>query len=47
MVGANRFSAPACVVAARMTDASDHKRYFLVSYNKADRAWAEWVGSGD
>jgi hypothetical protein len=47
MVGANRFSAPACVVAARMTDASDDKRYFLVSYNKADRAWAEWVGSSD
>jgi DDE superfamily endonuclease len=38
---------PACIVAARMTDASDDKRHSLVSYNKADRAWAEWVGSGD
>ena len=28
-----------------MTDASDDKRHFFVSYNKADRAWAEWVGS--
>lgn len=47
MVGPNRFSGLACVVAARMTDASDDKRYFLISYNKADCAWAEWVGSGD
>lgn len=36
MVGPNRFSGLACVMAARMTDASDDKRYFLISYNKAD-----------
>jgi hypothetical protein len=26
-----------------MTDASDGKRDFFISYNKADRAWATWV----
>src|SRR4051794_9717320 len=26
-----------------MTDASDGKRDFFISYNRADRAWAEWI----
>src|SRR3954451_836735 len=26
-----------------MTDASDGKRDFFVSFNKADRAWATWI----
>jgi tetratricopeptide (TPR) repeat protein len=27
-----------------MTDASDGKRDFFISYNRADQTWAEWVG---
>ena len=30
-------------MADRMTDASDHKRDFFVSFNQADRAWATWI----
>ena len=25
-------------------DASDKKRIFFISYNAADRSWAEWIG---
>jgi TIR domain-containing protein len=28
-----------------MTDASDNRRDFFISCNKADVAWAEWVGA--
>lgn len=47
MVGSSRFSGPAYVMAARMTDASDDKRHFLVSYNKAwSGSYAVMVGEG-
>jgi hypothetical protein len=26
-----------------MTDVSDGKRDFFISFNKADRAWATWI----
>jgi TIR domain len=29
--------------AARMSDASDGKRDFFVSFNQADRPWAAWI----
>jgi hypothetical protein len=32
-----------CTAATRMTDASDDKRDFFVSFTQADRAWATWV----
>src|SRR3954462_5782126 len=32
-----------CMAAARMTDASDDRRDFYVSFNQADREWATWV----
>jgi hypothetical protein len=31
------------MTAARMTDASDGKRDFFISFNQADRAWATWI----
>src|ERR671928_986477 len=31
------------MAAARMTDASDDRRDFFVSFNQADRAWATWI----
>src|SRR3954453_7249712 len=30
-------------MAGLMTDASDDKRDFFVSFNQADRAWATWI----
>src|SRR3954452_18714616 len=32
-----------CTAATRMTDASDDKRDFFVSFTQADRAWATWI----
>src|SRR3954470_9794313 len=44
IVGCRRRGAVAlCPAGARMTDASDGKRDFFISYNRADRTWAEWI----
>src|SRR3954447_13247235 len=32
-----------CMAAAQMTDASDDRRDFFVSFNQADREWATWI----
>src|SRR3954447_26695238 len=31
------------LAAARMTETSDGKRDFFVSFNQADQAWADWI----
>src|SRR5690242_14885524 len=32
-----------CRATVRMTDASDDRRDFFVSFNQADREWATWI----
>src|SRR3954471_2465328 len=42
-MGDGRGAVAAQPAAARMTDASDAKRHFFISFTGADRPWARWL----